>query len=249
MTSKPANSVGIDHVVVVVPARNEERSIRACLTSIARARAALGAGVSSSVCVVADSCDDDTVAIALDALRDEPDDVVAVTAVSSAGAARALGTRRALDACDLSAARAWVATTDADTVVPEDWLTNQLAMANDGFIAVAGVVDLESGGVAAAALADSFRSFYTWNADGTHPHVHGANLGFRADAYLAVGGWNPLVVGEDHDLWNRLRLQTHGAVTSRTDVRVTTSARLVGRARGGFASDLAKLAAGMETVA
>jgi hypothetical protein len=37
--------------------------------------------------------------------------------------------------------------------------------------------------------------------DGTHPHVHGANLGIRADAYSDAGGWNDLTVAEDHCLW------------------------------------------------
>ena len=45
-----------------------------------------------------------------------------------------------------------------------------------------------------------FRMTYQINTDGTHPHVHGANLGMRADAYLAAGGWNPLPTAEDHDL-------------------------------------------------
>lgn len=246
MTSTADRSCGIDHVVVVVPARNEDRTIGACLTSIVRARAALTAGMSSSVFVVADCCDDDTVTIALDTLRNEPDDTVVVTAVSNAGAARALGTRRALTDLAVAMERVWVATTDADTVVPEDWLTDQLAVADDGFIAVAGIVELQPGTIEVSGLIEGFRRSYTQHADGTHPHVHGANLGFRADAYLAVGGWNPLAVGEDHDLWNRLR--DHGPVTSRVALGVLTSARLVGRAPGGFAADLADLAR-MEPVA
>lgn len=78
--------------------------------------------------------------------------------MSSAGAARAFDTRHALAERDVPAARVWVATTDADTVVPEDWLRNQLAVADGEFIAVAGVVDLESGSVEVAALSESFRS-------------------------------------------------------------------------------------------
>jgi hypothetical protein len=75
----------------------------------------------------------------------------------------------------------------------------------------------------------------------THRHVHAANLGVRASAYLAVGGWSPhAVVGEDHNLWRRLR--TAGLATQHpVDVVVTTSARTHSRVIGGFASALARL--------
>ena len=72
-------------------------------------------------------------------------------------------------------------------------------------------------------------------------------MGFRADAYRAAGGWNPLATGEDHDLWSRLRLT--GPVVSSTRLRVATSMRLRGRAPDGFANDLATLAFPSTTVA
>ena len=42
-----------------------------------------------------------------------------------------------------------------------------------------------------------------------HGHVHGANLGVRADAYWRVGGFRPLHVGEDVDLVSRLVTPGH----------------------------------------
>ena len=44
---------------------------------------------------------------------------------------------------------------------------------------------------------------YIARPDGTHAHVHGANLGIRADAYLDVGGWSDASLAEDHCLWNQ----------------------------------------------
>ncbi|CAN5905598.1 glycosyltransferase [soil metagenome] len=73
-----------------------------------------------------------------------------------------------------------------------------------------------------------------------HPHVHGANLGVRADVYLEVGGWRPLVTGEDHDLWDRVRASGR-PVTSTMEVPVVTSGRRRGRAPAGFADLLTSL--------
>jgi hypothetical protein len=74
--------------------------------------------------------------------------------------------------------------------------------------------------------------------DGTHPHVHGANIGVRADVYLEAGGWTPLETGEDHDLWNRL---SGSGCTKRSiaQLKVITSGRRIGRAPHGFAEALA----------
>ena len=49
----------------------------------------------------------------------------------------------------------------------------------------------------------------TVHRNGTHGHVHGANMGFRGDAYLAAGGWYPLASGEDHDLTLERGVLTH----------------------------------------
>ena len=73
--------------------------------------------------------------------------------------------------------------------------------------------------------------------DLTHPHVHGANLGVRADAYLAVGGFDDLDLHEDHVLAARLREAGRPVVTTSLDP-VVTSHRLQGRIDGGVATDL-----------
>jgi LmbE family N-acetylglucosaminyl deacetylase len=76
-----------------------------------------------------------------------------------------------------------------------------------------------------------------------HRHVYGANLGVRADAYLAVGGFPADGAGEDHGLWERLRAAGYPLV-SPASPRVTTSARLHGRAEGGLADLLLSLQTG-----
>ena len=155
-----------------------------------------------------------------------------------AGAARAAGVTAGLAACAVAPAAVWLASTDADCVVAEDWLARQLAHAAAGHAAIAGIVRLDP--CAPARLRAEFAASYAVGVE-THRHVHAANLGVSAGAYLDVDGWSPhAVVGEEHNLWRRLRRAGH-AVLQPVDVVVTTSARTHGRVVGGFASTLARL--------
>jgi hypothetical protein len=87
-------------------------------------------------------------------------------------------------------------------------------------------------------VAERFRRSYLIGTDGTHPHVHGANLGVRADAYCCAGGWRDLRTAEDHDLWRRL-IDVGAAIASTARIEVITSGRRQGRAPHGFADALA----------
>jgi hypothetical protein len=70
-----------------------------------------------------------------------------------------------------------------------------------------------------------------------HPHIHGANLGIRADTYLAIGGFAPLLVGEDAALAQRA-MEAGASIVRTATLPVLTSGRLRGRATGGFATYL-----------
>jgi cellulose synthase/poly-beta-1,6-N-acetylglucosamine synthase-like glycosyltransferase len=126
--------------------------------------------------------------------------------LQSPGHARLRGTQAALrHFAGVVPNRLWLANTDADTLVPVDWLTRHLSFADRGSAAVAGIVKVEAvPGLDTTEMA-SLMSHYTLADDGTHTHVHGANFGVRADAYRHAGGWKPISVGEDHCLWNRIR--------------------------------------------
>ncbi len=129
-----------------------------------------------------------------------------------------------------------MATTDADSQVAADWLARQLHYASRGADAVAGTIDLIDDPDRSPEVAEMFRRIYNLGRD-SHTHVHAANLGVRASAYLAVGGFSELKVAEDHALWNELRRHSFHCV-SPLDVRVSTSARLRARAPGGFGDTL-----------
>lgn len=70
-----------------------------------------------------------------------------------------------------------------------------------------------------------------------HDHVHGANMGFRADAYRGVGGFRALSSGEDVDLAERFEA-AHMSIHRDAKLSVATSARKEGRAPNGFAEHL-----------
>lgn len=71
-----------------------------------------------------------------------------------------------------------------------------------------------------------------------HPHVHGANVGIRADIYTAVGGWPPLASGEVVALAQRAARDARLRVVRTASTPVWTSTRMAGRAPLGFSSYL-----------
>jgi hypothetical protein len=223
------------HVCVLIPARNEEELLPRCLQSVEIACAALPMSVTTDVIVAVDSSTDRTREIAENMLTGRGTVVATETAI--VGRTRSVAAETALRRYRGSLHRCWLANTDADCCVPETWLIDQLAIASEDVDAIAGTVDVDSfrdHGIGVDAL---FRKTYLIHPDGSHPHVHGANLGVRADAYLRAGGWGSLETAEDHDLWNRL-LEIGSSGRSIGHMTVLTSGRRVGRAPHGFAGAL-----------
>ncbi|CAN5835670.1 glycosyltransferase family 2 protein [soil metagenome] len=226
-------------VVVVVPAHDEAALLPRCLASIAAASAEVGDRALVRVFVVADACTDATGAVAWA----HGAEVVEVDH-RNVGTARASGVAAALGASSMAPAQhTWLASTDADTVVPPDWLDHQLDQADAGFVAVAGVVRVDSFVDHPMGTESVFAARYAIEPGVAHTHVHGANIGARADAYLRAGGWEALGLAEEHDLWRRLRAAGERCLAT-TTLWVTTSGRAKGRADGGFADLLAGLVEG-----
>ncbi len=222
-------------VAVVIPAHDEEALLPGCLAAVGQAARML-APLPVCIVVAADACADLTARLARDLGA-----VVVQTSARSVGIARQAGMRAALQQFrDLAPAEIWLATTDADTLVPPDWLRRQLRYAAAGWDAVVGTVAVTDWTEHPAEVPPLFQRQYG-NEQGTHPHVHGANLGFSAEAYLAAGGFSAHRTAEDHALV--IALETAGCrVLRTTQVSVVTSARRGARAPMGFSHLLSTLA-------
>ena len=208
-----------DRVAVVVPARDEQDGILGCLAAISDAAAVLvesRPGVTIEVLVVADRCTDATAELARSAAVR-----VITTEVGRVGGARRAGFIDLLAGAD--PARTWLATTDADSTVPKSWLIGQFDLAAAGADMVLGMV--QPTGLPAWAEA-------VWLArhrfEDAHGHVFGANLGVRADTYLACGGFPDKPVGEDVALVANVAA-AGGLVVAVGGAPVLTAGRLYGR--------------------
>ncbi|MET0767718.1 MAG: glycosyltransferase [Aeromicrobium sp.] len=222
----------VDHVVVVIPAHDEERLVTAAVEAVALAAGETGPRVRTTIVVVANACTDRTAALARAAGA-----TVLEVDTADVGAARAAGFSWALAPDAGRIDRLWFATTDADSRVPRDWLTAQLAAAHRGGDLYVGTVALEPAERASfSAWVDSYAAA---SRDGAgHGHVHGASLGLRAATYVRAGGFRSMATGEDVDLV--IRVTAIGArVVWDESCPVITSSRLAARAPHGVARDLA----------
>lgn len=211
---------------VVIPAHNEERLIGECLDSVL-----VAAGHPSlkdetvEILVVLDHCSDKTGAV-VSAKGVAPVDVC----FRNVGKARAVGAERLLEA----GAR-WLAFTDADTVVPPDWLVRQIEFGAD---AVCGTVEVDTWSGYGEGIRAKYLALYQFIEN--HRHIHGANLGLSAEAYLNAGGFQHLAAHEDVQLVADLERVGARIMWTATNP-VITSARRDYKCHGGFGEYLASL--------
>lgn len=179
-------------ISVVIPAFNEHEHIPNCLKSLANQDCTS----KYEIIVVDNGSTDDTAAIAQSL-------AVRVISQPQRGIARARQTGFEAAAGDI------IASTDADTILPADWLSRieQLFNQNPEAVAVAGHFLLFDGPVVVrTAIKLSLKLMplilkfapRLWS-------FGGFNFAVRADAFTAIGGFNTnLVFGEDINLCHRL---------------------------------------------
>jgi len=208
---------------IVIPAHNEEQRLERCLRTVIAASIHPGLHREAvKVVVVLDACGD-----------------------RSAQIARACGVETlSIDACNVGAARAagadyllacgarWLAFTDADTSVSQNWIISQLELRAD---AVCGTVGVDEWSKHSAWVRSEYERNYA-DRDG-HRHIHGANLGVSAHAYALAGGFSGLSVSEDVALVDAL-IASGANIAWSASPRVTTSARKDFKIPGGFGTHL-----------
>lgn len=214
---------------VCIPAHNEEALIRRCLYSVVKAaRHPDLRSEEVSILLVVDASSDRT------ALMGAMEGVAQLSV-----SYRNVGLARSEGAGELIARGArWLAFTDADSLVPRDWLARQLSYRADAVCGTVRAIDWNTYGPLNELVRRSFRARYR-EGDG-HRHIHGANLGVCARRYMEVGGFDALASGEDRALIEKL-MKAKARIVFAAKPHVWTSARRRGRAPDGFSAALRAL--------
>jgi len=236
-------------VGVVIPVHNEEELLGAALASLAGAFTdLLGQGLDMSTAVVLDDCYDrsaDVVAewqVGLCREKVPGNIVVRTCKANNVGVARGLGCAALLEEWNfMDPSRIWLATTDADSRVPRNWLSAQVARHDVGVDLWSGRVSVDDWSSHPSETASRWQRDY----ETERIPIHGANLGFNAGAYLATGGFASNRTGEDRTL-HRAMSNMGAVLHSDSSVRVVTSARTHSRAPLGFAHALNRISKNFE---
>ncbi|WP_130804013.1 glycosyltransferase [Acinetobacter ihumii] len=215
------------NIGVVIPAFNEEEYLEKCLAALHDARQRCTAhNIQIEILVVLDSCSDKSI------------EIVQACKINylecnfkCVGKARDLGVRHFI-----AQGIYWVACTDADSEVTQDWFIQQcLHQPTD---VICGVVEINNWQTLSEQVQQDYALHY--HDEMHHRHIHGANLCFSTQAYQLAGGFDNLECHEDVGLVEKM--QALGLRISWSNkLRVITSARLEGKAPQGFSNFLFKL--------
>ena len=251
----PAPGGRAPSLVVAVPVRDEEERVGLCLDALARQEDVDFADM--AVVLLLNNTTDGTA----DRVRALAPDAPYVTWMhqvelapeqANAGWARRLAMDAALA---LSAPGGLLLTTDADTLVNDDWIASTQREVAAGADAVAGYVMADPMELMQLDPAVLDRGRLEWQYQQLaaelvarvdreahdpwprHNQNCGASAAITVDAYRAIGGLPPKPVGEDRALFEEVR-RHDGRVRHSLEVQVVTSARTDGRACGGLADEI-----------
>jgi len=251
--------------VVAIPARDEADRLPACLQALADQVDARGRRLERDaygVLLLLNNCSDGSAVLAHEIAKRYPKPLRVVEKHLPPRRAHAGGARRI--AMDLGANwlmeapgadQKLLLTTDADTKPELDWIAANFAAFDAGADAVAGVFALDpeeesmlpeslrARGRLEATYADLLIEMAAlldpqpWNPFPHHATASGASLAITLSAYRQIGGLPVAPVGEDRALVAALDARD-ARVRFDPNVRVVTSGRLIGRAKGGAADTM-----------
>jgi hypothetical protein len=239
-------------IAVAIPACDEADRVAACVGGLL-SQAGRGPDV---VVVLANNCNDGTAQRLRQAFGSDPRldlrEATLPKPYAHVGWARRLAMDAAADA--LSRPDDVLLTTDADTLVAPNWIDANVLALNAGCDAVAGAAFLmrrERDRLAPEhrrrllTAGKYFTALAYLRAQQAAPHdpwprhdyEGGVSLALRLKTYRAIGGSPILPTGEDKARFDAVRAHG-GRVRHAPGVRVFTSCRLTGRAKGGAADTL-----------
>jgi GT2 family glycosyltransferase len=236
-------------VVVGIPVRDEAQRIGPCLVALAQQQR-----LPDRVVLMLNNCKDNTEAIARAMTRELPFDLDIISRYflpdrANAGYARGLAMNEAARAAGSSGV---LLTTDADAIVPPDWVVRNLNGLNAGADVVCGraIIDpIEARMIPDHLHADdalecemiALLDDLAWLLDPEphdplprHTEASGASCAVTAEAFHRVGGIPTIASGEDR-AFVRALWKIDARVRHDPAIRVVVSGRIEGRAPGGMA--------------
>lgn len=251
-------------VCVVVPVRNEAKMLEGTLSALAHQVDAAGRSLdptSYEIIVLANNCEDDSAAIARQFARQHSIVLHVVERSLPASDAHIGWVRKALmdeayhRLCSIEQRQGIIASTDGDTRVAPNWIAAIAAEIDRGADAVGGrIITDRSDRIALAPYARACHLHevgYRFLVAELEAHLdpdafdvlprhfqhYGASLAVTADLYERAGGMPLVRSSEDVALYKAL-MRVDARFRHSLQVRVTTSARQVGRAQQGLADQL-----------
>jgi len=232
---------------VVLPVHNEQQLLPAALAALDRtiSHASSGRMATIGVAIVLDGCSDRSGDIAEDwrGRAMHPPGRCQIEIVESnfrrVGEARRMGCQLLLQRwSDVETGSIWLATTDADSEVPQDWISAQLRMRREGSQVWIGPVAVRDWCGRTPGTSEAWRHQYQTEC----LPVHGANFGIDGATYLEAGGFQGLSTGEDRALFDEV-IALGAVIRHDPKIQVTTSGRREARAPCGFAHALTSIEA------
>jgi hypothetical protein len=227
---------------IVLPVHDEEALLGAALAALEVAVDQVIGDVPCHTVLVFDQCRDRSRDIATRWRRDlrsrRRDHLVSEIVIGAAkvGSARRAGCAAALAAAagsGIPPSSIWLATTDADSRVPEQWLSTQVARHDAGADVWSGTVTVHDW----TDRRDSTAAEWGRRYEAELEPAHGASLGFNGQVYLGVGQFESLPSGEDRSFLRAAKAYGANCCFDRS-APVTTSARRDARAPHGFSEAL-----------
>lgn len=197
---------------IVVPARNEALNIKACLDSILKQQYATDF---FEVIVIDDFSEDDTAFIVKAMGHEHPNvHLLSLADYFKPGEMNSFK-KKAIELAVSKSKGSWIITTDADCVVPPQWLSlyNAFIQQNKVVFVAAPVMFIKEKGILNEFQVLDFLALQGITAAavgaGKHSMSNGANLAFEKSAFIAVGGYqgvDQIASGDDMFLMHKMKM-------------------------------------------